>query len=246
LANAHRNRGNAIELEARDITVQFGGVRALDSVNFRLQRRELRCLIGPNGAGKSTFFKCLAGLINPDRGNIHIRGEDTTGWHPHRIARLGVGIKTQVPSVMNGLSVRENIWLAAKRGNTSASADKLVSEIAARLLLTDVLTEHLETLAHGRRQLVELGIVLAGQPWLILLDEPAAGLTAVEVDRMIEVIEDINRDAALIIVEHDMHFVRRIARQVTVFNQGKVLIDADVDTVMSDQNVRDVYLGKQL
>lgn len=226
--------------------MQFGGVRALDQVDFELGRRELRCLIGPNGAGKSTFFKCLAGLLVPTAGDIRIRGDVTTGWLPHKIARLGIGIKTQVPSVMNGLTVRENIWLAAKRENTVADANRMASSIAARVLVDDVLNEQVETLAHGKRQLVELAIVLAGRPWLVLLDEPAAGLTAVEVDRMIEVIRDINSEAALIIVEHDMHFVRRIASQVTVFHQGRVLIDADVEQVMSNPAVRDVYLGKQL
>lgn len=235
-----------IEVEVRGLTMQFGGVRALDNVNFELGRRELRCLIGPNGAGKSTFFKCLAGLLEPTRGEILIRGENTTGWLPHRIARLGIGIKTQVPSVMNGLTVKENIWLAAKRNSTSAEASQMASAVAARVLVEDVLNEQVETLAHGKRQLVELAIVLAGRPWLVLLDEPAAGLTAMEVDRMIEVIRDINTQAALIIVEHDMHFVRRIAQRVTVFHQGRVLIDEDVDQVMSNPDVRDVYLGKQL
>lgn len=235
-----------VEVEVRGLTMQFGGVRALDQVDFELGRRELRCLIGPNGAGKSTFFKCLAGLLVPTSGDIRIRGENTTGWLPHRIARLGIGIKTQVPSVMNGLTVRENIWLAARREHTTADANRMATSIAARVLIEDVLNEQVETLAHGKRQLVELAIVLAGRPWLVLLDEPAAGLTAVEVDRMIDVIRDINSEAALIIVEHDMHFVRRIASQVTVFNQGRVLIDADVEQVMSNPDVRDVYLGKQL
>lgn len=235
-----------VEVEVRGLTMQFGGVRALDQVDFELGRRELRCLIGPNGAGKSTFFKCLAGLLVPSSGEIRIRGENTTGWLPHRIARLGIGIKTQVPSVMNGLTVRENIWLAAKRNNTTAEANRMASTIAARVLIEDVLNEQVENLAHGKRQLVELAIVLAGKPWLVLLDEPAAGLTAIEVDRMIEVINDINTEAALIIVEHDMHFVRRIAQQVTVFHQGQVLIDESVDKVMSNPDVRDVYLGKQL
>lgn len=235
-----------VEVEVRGLTMQFGGVRALDQVDFELGRRELRCLIGPNGAGKSTFFKCLSGLLVPTSGEIRIRGETTTGWLPHRIARLGIGIKTQVPSVMNGLTVRENIWLAARREHTTADANRMAASIAARVLVDDVLNEQVETLAHGKRQLVELAIVLAGKPWLVLLDEPAAGLTAVEVDRMIEVIRDINSEAALIIVEHDMHFVRRIASQVTVFNQGRVLIDADVEEVMSNPDVRDVYLGKQL
>ena len=158
-----------VEVEVRGLTMQFGGVRALDQVNFELGRRELRCLIGPNGAGKSTFFKCLAGLLEPASGEILIRGENTTGWLPHRIARLGIGIKTQVPSVMNGLTVRENIWLAAKRDSSTAEANRMASSIAARVLIEDVLNEQVETLAHGKRQLVELAIVLAGRPWLVLL-----------------------------------------------------------------------------
>lgn len=235
-----------IEVEARGLGMQFGGVQALADVDFQLRRQELRCLIGPNGAGKSTFFKCLSGMLTPTTGEIAIRGQRTNGWLPHQIARLGIGIKTQVPSVMNGLSARENLWLAARRGNPTGVANRLVADIMERLQITELAGELVETLAHGKRQLVELGIVLAGQPWLILLDEPAAGLTADEVDRMIDVITDLNRDSSLIIVEHDMHFVRRIASQVTVFHQGRVLIDADVDTVMSSQDVRDVYLGKQL
>lgn len=235
-----------VELETRQLSMQFGGVRALDTVDFTLRQQELRCLIGPNGAGKSTFFKCLAGMLNPTSGEISIRGQRTNGWLPHQIARLGIGIKTQVPSVMNGLTVRENLWLAARRSNTAAVTDQLVSDILDQVSITDLSGELVETLAHGKRQLVELGIVLAGQPWLILLDEPAAGLTADEVDRMIEVIRNINRQSALIIVEHDMHFVRRIADQVTVFHQGRVLIDAGIDEVMSNQDVRDVYLGKSL
>ena len=235
-----------IELSCRGLGMQFGGVHALADVDFQLRRQELRCLIGPNGAGKSTFFKCVCGMLQPTSGEVQIRGQRTDGWLPHQIARLGIGIKTQVPSVMNGLSVRENLWLAARRENTSRVANRLIADVMDRLQISDLASQALETLAHGKRQLVELGIVLAGQPWLILLDEPAAGLTADEVDRMIDVIADINRESSLIIVEHDMHFVRRIARQVTVFHQGRVLLDADVDTVMASPDVRDVYLGKQL
>ncbi|MEM7254636.1 MAG: ATP-binding cassette domain-containing protein [Pseudomonadota bacterium] len=236
------DRGLAVE--TRGLTMRFGGVTALNNVDFILRARELRCIIGPNGAGKSTFFKCLSGQLRPSAGRIYIGGEETQGRPPHAIARLGVGIKTQVPSVMNGLSVHENLWLAARRGHGGRRAAHIVDNILGRLDLGAESKATVDTLAHGRRQLVELGIVLAGDPWLILLDEPAAGLTADEIDRMIDILRDINREAALIIVEHDMHFVRRIAERVTVFHQGDVLIDADVDAVMSDQAVRDVYLGR--
>ena len=231
-------------VETQGLTVRFGGVTALDRVTVSIADKELRCLIGPNGAGKSTFFKCVTGLLKPSEGTIHIRGEDTTGWNPHEIARLGVGIKTQVPSVMNGLSARENIWLAARRRASTKEADRTVAEVLERLKLGGIAAAEVATLAHGQRQLVELGIVLAGRPWLILLDEPAAGLTGEEVQRMAEVIREMNREASLVIVEHDMHFIRSIARIVTVFHQGRVLLEAPVDEVMANQKVRDVYLGK--
>jgi branched-chain amino acid transport system ATP-binding protein len=235
---------NAV-VESQSLTVRFGGVTALDRVNVSVADKELRCLIGPNGAGKSTFFKCVTGQIEPSEGSVFIRGEETTGWNPHEIARLGIGIKTQVPSVMNGLTARENVWLAAKRRATARGADRIASDTFDRLGIGDIAGTEVARLAHGQRQLVELGIVLAGKPWLILLDEPAAGLTGEEVARMVEVIREMNQEAALIIVEHDMHFIRSIAKTVTVFHQGRVLIEAPVDEVLNDPKVRDVYLGRK-
>ena len=211
---------NDIVVEARDLTVRFDGVVALDAVNLKLRKNELRCLIGPNGAGKSTFFKCLAGMQVPTSGEMIVKGNITTGFDPYRIARLGIGIKTQVPSVMDGLSVRENIWLAARRTQKTRKANQIVADIVERLKLGDLAQSEVSTLAHGQRQIVELGIVLAGDPWLVLLDEPAAGLTSGEVERMVSVIKEINDHATLIVVEHDMHFIRMIAKMVTVFSPG--------------------------
>ena len=232
-------------VETRGLTMQFGGVTAVDNVDFRLERKELRCLIGPNGAGKSTFFKCLTGQLKPSGGHVFIDGEDTTGWDPHWIARLGIGVKTQVPSVMDGLSVRENIWLSAYRTHGREKARRLADDALERLGLGAIAKSQVGRLSHGERQRVELGIVMAGEPWLVLLDEPAAGMTAEEVGRMAEIVAELNREAAVIIVEHDMQFIRSIARKVTVFSQGRILIEDDVDTVMNDQAVRDVYLGKK-
>ncbi len=232
-------------LETRGLTMLFGGVTAVDNVNFRLDRKELRCLIGPNGAGKSTFFKCLTGQLKPTSGHIFIEGEETTGWDPHWIARLGIGVKTQVPSVMDGLSVRENIWLSARRTHGSEKARHLADDAIERLDLGSIAKSLVGRLSHGERQRVELGIVIAAEPWLIVLDEPAAGMTAEEVGRMAEIIAELNREAAIIIVEHDMQFIRSIARKVTVFSQGRILVEDEVDVVMRDQRVRDVYLGKK-
>lgn len=233
-------------LETSGLTMRFGGVTACDTVDFKLKARELRCLIGPNGAGKSTFFKCVTGLLTPSEGQVYMRGDEVTGWAPHQIAALGVGIKTQVPNVMDSLSVFENMWLAARRFHPVADANAKATEVIDRLALGPIAKTDLGQLAHGERQRVELGLVTAGDPWLVLLDEPAAGMSAADVDRMSAIIEDLLSRAAVIIVEHDMQFIRSIARKVTVFHQGAVLMEDHVDAVMSDATVRNVYLGKKV
>lgn len=233
-----------VVLETQNLTMRFGGVVASDNVNFKLNARELRCLIGPNGAGKSTFFKCVTGLLTPSDGQVFMRGDDVTGWAPHRIASLGVGIKTQVPSVMDGLSAFENIWLAARRFLNVSKANQKADEVISRLSLGNIASAELGRLAHGERQRVELGIVMSGDPWLVLLDEPAAGMTAEDVEQMTQIIHEMLKTTAVVIVEHDMQFIRSIASTVTVFHQGAVLMEDHVDRVMADPTVRNVYLGK--
>ena len=232
-------------LEAQDATMRFGGVTAVNGVNFALREMELRCLIGPNGAGKSTFFKMLTGQLKPSAGRILLRGRDITGAEPHQIARLGVGIKTQVPNVFDGLSVRENVFVAASRRGSAQQARCTTAETLERLRLTGIAARLVGQLAHGQRQWVEIATVLAQEPELVLLDEPAAGMTHEEVLRTAALIREINQTHALIVVEHDMQFIRMIARTVTVFNQGAILVEDDVERVMADPAVRDVYLGKQ-
>ncbi len=232
-------------LEAQDATMRFGGVTAVNGVNFALREMELRCLIGPNGAGKSTFFKMLTGQLKPSAGRILLRGRDITGAEPHQIARLGVGIKTQVPNVFDGLSVEENVFVAASRRGSAQQARRITAETLKRLRLTPIVGRMVGQLAHGQRQWVEIATVLAQEPELVLLDEPAAGMTHEEVLRTAELIREINRTQALIVVEHDMQFIRMIARTVTVFNQGGILVEDDVERVMANAAVRDVYLGKQ-
>jgi len=232
-------------LETRDLSKHFGGVHAVRNVNFTLDEGELRCLIGPNGAGKSTFFKMLTGQLEPSQGQVLFRGQDISSAHAHQIARLGIGIKTQVPNVFDGLSVRENIWLAASRLHRGDKARRLVDEMLERIGLTQVAGRLVGQLAHGQRQWVELGLVLSTDPQLILLDEPAAGMTHEEVNKTAELVREINRTKALIVVEHDMQFIRMIAKKVTVFNQGSVLVEDQVENIMRNPVVRDIYLGKQ-
>ncbi|MGH6740371.1 MAG: ATP-binding cassette domain-containing protein [Bradyrhizobium sp.] len=232
-------------LQTIDLGANFGGVRAVRNVDFTLDEGELRCLIGPNGAGKSTFFKMLTGQLAPSHGRVLFRGRDISDAHAHEIARLGIGIKTQVPSVFDGLSVRENIWLAASRIHPRAKAAALVDEMLERIELSSAADRLVGQLAHGQRQWVELGLVLSTDPELILLDEPAAGMTHEEVHKTAELVREINRSKALIVVEHDMQFIRMIAKKVTVFNQGNVLVEDQVENIMRNTVVRDIYLGKQ-
>ena len=232
-------------LQTHDLSMHFGGVRAVQNVNFTLAEGELRCLIGPNGAGKSTFFKMLTGQLEPTHGQVRFRGHDISHAHAHQIARLGIGIKTQVPNVFDGLSVRENIWLSASRIHAGARANAVVDEMLERIGLTGVAERLVGQLAHGQRQWVELGIVLSTDPELILLDEPAAGMTHEEVHKTAELVREINLSKALVVVEHDMQFIRMIAKQVTVFNQGAVLVEDSVENILRNPLVRDIYLGKQ-
>jgi branched-chain amino acid transport system ATP-binding protein len=231
-------------LQVVGLSIRFDGVEAVRGVNLTLAERELRCLIGPNGAGKSTLFKLLTGQLTPTGGRILFRGHDITGHHTHAIARRGIGIKTQVPSLFDGLSVREHLWLSARRTNPARRAGCILDEILARMGLTSVADDTVGQLSHGLRQWVELGTVLAGNPELILLDEPAAGMTHDEVARTAELVREINRTHALIVVEHDMQFVKMIATTVTVLHQGAVLVEDTMDQIMKNSAVRDVYLGK--
>jgi branched-chain amino acid transport system ATP-binding protein len=234
-------------VETRDLSMRFGGVLAVNNVNLTLRERELRCLIGPNGAGKSTLFKCLTGQLplNHNHGRVFIRGQDVTGWRPHEIVRLGVGIKTQVPSVMNGLTVWENVWLAARRIHGRERSSSEVDRVIQEMELGGFVRRRVGELAYGQRQIVELGLVLAQQPWLVLLDEPAAGITGAETERLVALIRRINETATVVVVDHDMHFVKMLGGSVTVMHQGAVLMEGAIDAVLRDSRVREVYIGSR-
>jgi branched-chain amino acid transport system ATP-binding protein/urea transport system ATP-binding protein len=235
-------RGEVV-VEARNLSMHFGGVKAVDRVNFNLWENELRCLIGPNGAGKSTFFKCLTGQLTPTAGDVVIRDFTATGRQPHEVARLGVGIKTQVPNLFDGLTVEENVLLSARKWHAATRARALTAATLERLRIGDIRHHLAGRLAHGQRQWVELGMVVAAEPWLVLLDEPAAGMTHEETERTAELIREINQTATMIVVEHDMQFIRMISSKVTVFHEGRILIEDNMDVVSADPRVREVYLG---
>jgi branched-chain amino acid transport system ATP-binding protein/urea transport system ATP-binding protein len=232
-------------LETKGLEKRYGGVRAIAEVDFALERGELRCLIGPNGAGKSTFFKLLTGQIEPSAGAILFEGVDITAAAPHQIGRLGIGIKNQVQDVFNGLSVFENLYLAASSAHSRRQATLRARELAARVGLQQLLDARVATLAHGQRQWVEIAMVIAREPKLVLLDEPSAGMTIEETRQTAELIREVNRTATIIVVEHDMQFIRQIARKVTVFHQGRILLEDTFERVVADPIVRAVYLGRQ-
>lgn len=231
-------------LATEALTMRFGGVLAVDHVSLAIGEGELRCLIGPNGAGKSTFFKCLTGQLKPTAGRILWHGRDITGLDPHRIARLGIGIKTQVPSLFDGLSVLEGVVLALRRLHGEAEARRRARAALARLGIEALAGRRVGLLAHGQRQLVELAMVTSPEPEMIILDEPTAGMSAEETDRTAGLIRDLNRHHTIVVVEHDMQFIRAIARTITVLHQGRVLVEDSVDRVLADERVQDVYLGK--
>ncbi|QQN66716.1 ABC transporter ATP-binding protein [Bradyrhizobium diazoefficiens] len=231
-------------LEVSGVSVQFGGVKALDNIDFKLGVGELRCLIGPNGAGKTTFFKCITGQLHPTAGRIAFKGQSMSHAESFEIARAGMGIKTQVPNLFDGLTVNENVWLAARRLGGSKQRKSHVNAILERMGVAHLSSFVVGQLAHGQRQLVELSLVIAADPELVLLDEPAAGMTHDEVGVLADTIRQINKTHALIVVEHDMQFIRMIAKDVTVFHQGRILVEGPVERVLSDTTVRDVYLGK--
>jgi len=222
-------------IETRKLDKRFGGVRAVAAVDFTLASGELRCLIGPNGAGKQ---------LRPTSGRILLDGQDIVGAEPHAIGRRGVGIKNQVPVVMNGLTVRENLWLAARARLRGKAIDEAVDRIVARLALQRILPRLVGELAHGQRQWVEIAMVVVCRPRIILLDEPAAGMSDEETGRTADLIQDLNAEATIVVVEHDMQFIRKIARTVTVFHQGRVLLEDTFANVIENPVVRDVYLGR--
>ncbi len=230
-------------LEARGVVKEFGGLRAVAGVDLTLGRGELRCLIGPNGAGKSTLFKLLAGVLRPTAGTIRFKGLDLSRLEPHEVARAGIGIKFQVPRVYDRLAVAENLWLAANFRHGRAAAGAVVERALAEIGFGERRQATVAHLSHGDRQWVEIGMVLAGEPELILLDEPTAGMTHAEARRTADLVREINRRATVVVVEHDMDFVRQLAATVTVLHRGAVLAEGSIDEIRDNATVRDIYLG---
>ncbi|MDP6172716.1 MAG: ABC transporter ATP-binding protein [Rhodospirillales bacterium] len=232
-------------LTTSGLTMRFGGVVAVDGVDFAVKNGELRCLIGPNGAGKSTFFKCLTGQLRPTAGSVRFADQELGGQSTHTIVRQGIGIKTQVPNLFDGLPARENIALSARQNHSQKQSEEITDQMLELIAITALASREVGRLAHGERQLVELAMVLAARPRLVLLDEPAAGMTAEERGRLATVLRALAGDMSLIVVEHDMQFIRDIATEITVLHRGRVFIEGDVAEIMAHREVQEIYLGKE-
>ena len=232
-------------LEAVDLSKSFGGVQALRGASLSFPPRTVQCLIGPNGAGKSTCFNLLSGRYRPTRGTVRLGSTDITRLRPDQRARLGIGIKLQVPSYYAALSAYENVWLAAyARLGSASGADLRAVRILDRFSLSAKSGLDAGELSHGEHQWLEIGMVVAGEPVVILLDEPTAGMTREETLRTVELVNALAVDATVVVVEHDMEFVRVLDAPVTMFHEGRVFARGSIQELRADERVLDIYLGR--
>ncbi len=236
------------------VSVSFDGFRALNNLSLVLEPGEMRAIIGPNGAGKTTMMDVITGKTRPDTGDVYFQGaHDLTRLDEAAIAELGIGRKFQKPTVFDQHSVEDNLLLALKapRGVVANLLHRLTGEQAARIdeildtvRLTERRRERAGALSHGQRQWLEIGMLLAQDPALLLVDEPVAGMTDAETAETADLLRRINRTRSVIVVEHDMHFVRELGVKVTVLHEGSVLAEGDLDTVSANERVVEVYLGR--
>jgi len=241
-------------LYVEGVTVSFDGFKALNDLNLYIGEGELRCIIGPNGAGKSTMMDVITGRTAPDRGSVHLgQSLNLLSFTEHEIAQLGVGRKFQRPSVFEQLSAATNLELAlvGKRSpwhdvvvKLSGEAKDRIEELLQIVGLVEERDVRAGQLSHGQKQWLEIGMLLAQEPRLLLVDEPVAGMTHTEMERTAEPLVSLAGERAVVVVEHDMEFIRSIARTVTVLHEGCVLAEGSMEAVQSDARVREVYLGE--
>ena len=241
-----------------NVSVTFDGFKALTDLTLTLDRGELRCIIGPNGAGKTTLMDVITGKTRPTAGNVYLVGENRAQTSlvqlaEYEVAALGIGRKFQRPTVFHGHSVFENLELAlaTNRGvfaslfaSLSKSQREKIDEILQTVGLSSRRNERAGRLSHGEKQWLEIGMLLAQDPSILLVDEPIAGMTHQETERTAELLRSLAGKHTVVVVEHDMDFIRSIARTVTVLHQGKLLCEGSMDFVQNDPKVIEVYLGE--
>ncbi|NCV93107.1 MAG: urea ABC transporter ATP-binding protein UrtD [Synechococcaceae bacterium WB7_3xG_012] len=239
-------------LELSQITVSFDGFLALRDLNLSLQPGELRAVIGPNGAGKTTFLDVITGKTAPTEGDVVFKGRSLVGRAEHRIARLGIGRKFQSPRVFEKLSVQENLALAVSRpkqpwpllfGGLGSGERDRVQHLMGIVNLQSRADWQAGALSHGQKQWLEIAMLVGQDPDLLLVDEPVAGLTDEETDLTADLLKSLAGDHTVLVIEHDMEFIRRLESPVTVLHQGHVLCEGTMDQVQADPRVIEVYLG---
>jgi urea transport system ATP-binding protein len=241
-------------LEINSVTVSFDGFKALNNLNFNLQAGELRVIIGPNGAGKTTFLDTITGKVKPTSGQVFFKGKNLRSYSEHQIARMGIGRKFQTPRVYQKLTVRENLELAGNPnknlwstllGKSTPQSKRDVVLLLETIGLSIKAELPAELLSHGEKQRLEIGMLVAQSPELLLVDEPVAGLTDEETAEVGNLLLRLAENHSVIVIEHDMEFVRQIAQQVTVLHEGTVLCEGNMDQVQNDPRVIAVYLGSE-
>ena len=242
-------------LEVSGVSVSFDGFRAINNLSIQIGEPELRAVIGPNGAGKTTFMDIITGKTRPDSGYVlwGDKGVSLLGLSESQIANAGIGRKFQKPTVFEAQTVRENLAMALKsprspfavlvHKKTPDDATRIAA-LAAEIGLSDALPTLAGELSHGQKQWLEIGMLLAQDPRLLLVDEPAAGMTAEEREKTTDILRRAAQTRAVVVVEHDMEFVRRLGCKVTVLHEGSVLAEGSLDHVLANQTVIDVYLGR--
>lgn len=236
------------------VSVSFDGFKALNSLSLFLEPGELRAIIGPNGAGKTTMMDVITGKTRPDSGDIIFNNEvDLTRYDEAAIANMGVGRKFQKPTVIETLSIFENLELALTGGRNVFSAlfhrlsgkqRQRIEEILVLVDLADRAIELAGSLSHGQKQWLEIGMLLIQEPELLLIDEPAAGMTDIETEKTAELFKEVSAKHSLVVVEHDMDFVKALDCKVTVLHEGSVLAEGSLDQVQNNEQVIEVYLGR--
>jgi urea transport system ATP-binding protein len=236
------------------VTVSFDGFKALNNLSFMIEPGEMRAIIGPNGAGKTTMMDVVTGKTRPDHGDVVFSGAyDLTRLDETEIAELGIGRKFQKPTVFDSHTVFDNVELALKADRRAratmlwretASEDERIDEILKIARLSAVRDRLAGSLSHGQKQWLEIGMLLAQDPKLLLVDEPAAGMTDTETRQTAELLKEINREHTVIVVEHDMTFVRDLGVRVTCLHEGSVLAEGTIDQVSQNERVVEVYLGR--
>jgi urea transport system ATP-binding protein len=239
-------------LAIEDLTVSFDGFKAVDALNLYVDKNELRAVIGPNGAGKTTVLDLICGRTKSTSGSINFKDKEITKLAEHEIVRMGIGRKFQTPSIYGNLTVYENLEISYPKGRTvfgsltfrrTPEIFKRVEAIAKEVFLEDLLYKEAELLSHGQKQWLEIGMLLIQDPELLMLDEPVAGMSVREREQTAELLNRICKNRSVIVIEHDMEFVKSIAHKVTVLHQGKVLAEGSMDSIHSNPQVIEVYLG---